>query len=87
MAEHANAFLLLTILGFVTVAAIFAMKYYSASWAERLRASRETSYRELADRLAGAQTANAASLAAMQADLTEIKAKLASIDKVLREVA
>ena len=86
MAEHANTFLLLTILGLVTILLIFGMKYFSAGRQARLRFISEGAYRELAEKGAAVQSASAVSLAAVQADLAEVKLKLTAIEKVLREV-
>jgi len=86
MAEHANAFLLLTILGLVTILLIFGMKYFSAGRQARMRLVTEGAYRELAEKGVAAQAASATSIAAIQADLIEVKTKLLAIEKVLREV-
>jgi hypothetical protein len=86
MAEHANTFLLLTILGLVTILLIFGMKYFSVGRQARMRLANEGAYRELAERGATAQAASATSIAAIQADLVEVKTKLVAIEKVLREV-
>jgi hypothetical protein len=86
MAEHANTFLLLTILGLVTILLIFGMKYFSAGRQARVRFIGEGAYRELAEKGAAAQSSSAATLATIQTDLAEVKAKLAAIEKVLREV-
>ena len=64
MAEHANTFLLLTILVLVTILLVFGMKYLSAARTVHARANGEEAYRELADKAVSLQAANAASLAA-----------------------
>ncbi len=51
-----------------------------------MRLANEGAYRELAERGAAAQAASATSIAAIQADLVEVKTKLVAIEKVLREV-
>jgi len=86
MAEHANAFLLLTMPGLVTVLLIFGMKYFSAGRQARLRFVSEGAFGELAEKGVAAQSSSAASPATMQVDLTEVKSKLIAIEKVLREV-
>jgi hypothetical protein len=86
MAEHDSAFLFLTILGLVTILLVFGMKYFSAGRQTRMRLVGETVYRELAEKGMAAQAASATSIAAIQADLVEVKTKLVAIEKVLREV-
>ncbi len=86
MMEHSMTFLLLTVLAFVVVLLIFGMKYFSAGRIARLRAANDTSYKELAEKMAAAQTANASALAAVRADLAEIKSVLGSVSRLLKEV-
>jgi hypothetical protein len=86
MAEHAHIFLLLTILGLVTILIVFGMKYFSGARQAGFRFASEGGYRELAERVSANQAATATSLAAVQADLLEMRTKLNAINKVLREV-
>ncbi len=86
MADHAHTFLLLTILVLVTILLVFGMKYISGARQARMRFTNEGAYRELVEKAAAAQSATAASLVTVQADLFAVKTKLAAIDKVLREV-
>ena len=51
-----------------------------------MRLVTEGTYRELAEKGVAAQAASATSIAAIQADLIEVKTKLLAIEKVLREV-
>ncbi len=46
----------------------------------------EAVHRELMEKASAAQTASAALLASIRADIAEVKVKLASIEKVLQEV-
>jgi hypothetical protein len=55
-----------------TILLIFGMKYFSAA--------------RQAQRTADAQSQGAASLSVMQADLSEIKARLAAVEKILKAV-
>lgn len=86
MTGHANSFLLLAILGLVTLLLVFGMKYFSAARQARLRSTNEGGWRQLAEQAAASQAASAASLAALQADLSEMRTRLTAIDTVLREV-
>jgi len=86
MSEHANAFLFLSILALATILLVFGMKYFSAAKQSRAGVAGENAWRDLAAKAAAAQTSSAAALAALQADVADVKGKLASIEKVLREV-
>ncbi|HEY3720016.1 MAG TPA: hypothetical protein VGL41_07750 [Roseiarcus sp.] len=86
MADHAPVFLLVTILVLVTILLLFFMKYFSAARQAMFRAAGDDSLRQLAERSALAQAASAASLAAVQSDVAEVKTRLAAIEKLLREV-
>jgi Tfp pilus assembly protein PilO len=86
MAEHANSFLLVTILVLLAIVLVFGMKYFSAGRQAQSRAVREDAYRALAESAASLQGTVAASLAALQADFAETKTRLAVIERMLREV-
>jgi Tfp pilus assembly protein PilO len=86
MADHDNVFLILSILSIIGVVVVVGMRSLSTVLQSRGTLATEEAHRELADKCAAAQTACAASLAAMQTDFAEMKSKLASIEKVLREV-
>ena len=53
MADHANTFLLVTILSFVTILLIFGMKYFAAARQAQARVTGDTAFRELAEKAAG----------------------------------
>lgn len=86
MTEHATTFPLITVLVLATILLVFGMKYLTAGRQARLRSAGETAYRELSATAVAAQSASAASLAGLQADVSEMKARLAAVEKVLREV-
>lgn len=87
MAHYANnTFPLVTIMLLATILLVFGMKYYSAARQAQARVTREDAYRELAAAAVAAQSAGASALSMAQSDLSEIKARLAAIEKVLREV-
>jgi len=71
---------------FGTILAIFAMKYLSSARQAQARIAIENSYRELAQKEVATQAENAASLSAIRSELTEIKARLGAIEKILKEV-
>ncbi|MEI2415122.1 hypothetical protein V8Z80_02975 [Orrella sp. JC864] len=86
MAQSGSAFLLVTILMLATVLAIFAMKYFVSARQARLRLADETAYRELAGQSARALREQAQSLDALREGLAEANARLARVEKVLKEV-
>jgi HAMP domain-containing protein len=71
---------------FGTVLIIFAMKYISAAYQARSRARSDDAYRQLAEKAAAIQTQSATSLSTMQTDLSEINARVAAVEKILKAV-
>ena len=73
-----------------TPIAIFAMKYWSDAKQARARREGDEAYRKLADDAVTAQAGSAATLAAtlaaIQSELAEIKTRMAAVEKVLKEV-
>lgn len=71
---------------FGTVLTIFGMKYVSATYQARSRALAEGAYRDLAEKASAAQAQTASALAKLQGDLTDVSARLISVEKILKEV-
>lgn len=86
MAGNAHDFLLPTILVLATMLLVFGMKYLSGVRQARLRFANDDQLRALTENAAAAHSATTASLAAAQGELAEMKARLAAIEKMLREV-
>ena len=86
MADHANTFLLVTILLFVTILLIFGMKYFSAARQAHARVTSDAAFHELAEKATALQSEAVAALAAVRAELADIKSRLASVEKILKEV-
>jgi Tfp pilus assembly protein PilO len=86
MAWNENPFPLITILVLVTTLLVFAMKYFSAWRNTHADLKSESDYRALAEKAATAQAATAASLSALLSDFDEMKARLVSVEKMLRDV-
>lgn len=86
MAEHANTFLLITLLMLVTILLIFGMKYFSTARQTQKRVMEQDAYRTLAEQATAAHSASTALLATLQTDLFEAKTRLASIERILKEV-
>jgi hypothetical protein len=62
------------------------MKYLSAAYAARARLANDEAYRALAEKAATGLTQNQAALGAIQAELTNLSASLAAIEKILKQV-
>lgn len=86
MAANANTFLLVTILILVTILLVFGMKYSSVARQARARLASDDAYRELAARATAAHSESAASLSSLHAELGEIKVRVASMEKLLKDV-
>lgn len=84
MAEH--VYLLTLFLPLATALLIFGMKYYAAVQQARARLASDEAYRQVAEQAAAAQAEMAATLAAMNAALGDVKARLVVVEKILREV-
>jgi predicted negative regulator of RcsB-dependent stress response len=84
MSEH--VYFLTLGLPLATLLVIFGMKYWSAAHKARAESASADAYRELAAKSAAAQAENAATLAAMQITLADMKGRLASVETMLKEV-
>jgi Tfp pilus assembly protein PilO len=85
MVEH-GPFLLVTILVLVTILLIFAMKFLSDARQAQLGIASANDYRELAQKAVQVHTDSAAFMASAQSDLSEIKSRLAAVEKLLKDV-
>ncbi len=86
MADRPLIFLLVTALVLLTVLSIFAMKYFFAARQARLLLTSEETYRALAERAVNAHEETAAALASLKQSISDIGARLAGIEKVLKDV-
>ena len=71
---------------FMTILAIFAMRYALKAFQARTEAASGGQYQALAARTAAAQAETAATLATVKAQLADIAASLATVEKVLKQV-
>jgi hypothetical protein len=65
---------------------VFFMKYVSAVLQARVRLGQDEAYRAIAIQAAAAQTQMAATLSSFGNVLTEIKSRLAVVERVLKDV-
>jgi len=86
MIQQPHNFLVPTILALATILLVFGMKYMSGARQARLRIVGDDTYRLLAEKATAAQFAVTESLAAAKAELADVRARLVSIERMLREV-
>ena len=86
MIEHTHNFLVPTILVLATVLLVFGMKYMSGARQARLRLASDDTFRLLTERAIAAQSTMAESIATAKAELADVRTRLISIEKMLRDV-
>lgn len=75
----------LTVL-FGTIAFVFTLRYVSQAVQARAHAAQNQDYRKLASDAVTAQSGNAATLSAIQSELTQIKTRMANVEAILKAV-
>ena len=71
---------------FGTIIVVFGLRFLQASAVAGADAAHTDAYRTLASDAVTAQAGNAATLSAIQSELAEIKARMTSVEKILKEV-
>jgi len=71
---------------FGTIIIVFGIRYLQASAVAGADAAHTDAYRKLASDAVTAQAGNAATLSAIQSELAEIKARMASVETILKAV-
>lgn len=69
-----------------TIIIVFAIRFLQASAVASADAAHTDAYRKLASDAVTAQSANAATLSAIQSELAEIKTRMSSVEKILKAV-
>ena len=69
-----------------TPLAIFGLKYWASAKAADVQTRNQEAYRKLAADAVTAQSGNAVTLSAIQSELAEIKARMASVETILKAV-
>jgi hypothetical protein len=62
------------------------MRYVSAVLQARARLANDDAYRQTAEKAAAAEAETASALTSIQASLAEVRARLTSVEKILKEV-
>ncbi len=84
MSEH--VYLLTVGLPLATVLLVFGMRYASAVQQARARLAHDDAYRQVAETAVSLQSQTATALSALQSTLSDVKARLTAIEKVLKDV-
>jgi hypothetical protein len=71
---------------FGTIILVFFIRFLQASAVAGADATHTDAYRKLASDAVTAQTGNAATLAAIQSELAELKTRMTSVEKILKAV-
>jgi hypothetical protein len=79
-------YLLTLVLPLATVLIVFAMRYYAAVQQARARLANDDAYRQLAESASAAQSRISASLAAMEANLSDVRTRMGAVETILKAV-
>lgn len=71
---------------FGTIILVFFIRFLSASAVAGIEAARTEAYRKLAADAVTAQSGNAATLSAIQSEITEIKTRMVNVETILKTV-
>ncbi|HEY1604544.1 MAG TPA: hypothetical protein VGF77_02995 [Allosphingosinicella sp.] len=79
-------YLLTLVLPLATILIVFAMRNRAAVQQARARLANDDAYRQLAESASAAQARIAASLAAMEASLSDLRTRMAAVETILKAV-
>ena len=79
-------FLVTISLPLLTILLVFGMRSYAAVQQAKARLGGEEAFRQVAEASVAAQSETATRLAAIDASLTDVKARLASVETILKTV-
>lgn len=79
-------YLLTLVLPLATILIVFGMRYYAAVQQARARLANDDAYRQLAESASAAQSQIATSLAAMEANLSDVRTRMAAVETILKAV-
>ncbi|MGG1947818.1 hypothetical protein AB1286_23970 [Trinickia sp. NRRL B-1857] len=86
MTDKGTMFLLVTVLVLLTCLLIFAMKYFSVVRRAQLSHASDDAYRALAERAVKGQEEMMLVVTGLRATIEHVEKRLASVEKVLKEV-
>jgi hypothetical protein len=79
-------YLLTLVLPLATILIVFAMRYFALVQQARARLANDDAYRQLAESASAAQSRIATSLAAMEANLSDVRTRMAAVETILKAV-
>ena len=79
-------YLMTLVLPLATILIVFGMRYYASVQQARARLANDDAYRQLAESASTAQSRIAASLAAMEASLSDVRTHMAAVETILKAV-
>jgi len=79
-------YLLTLVLPLATILIVFAMRYYAHVQQAKARLANDDAYRQLAETASAAQSKIATSLAAIEASLSDVRARMSSVETILKAV-
>ena len=79
-------YLLTLVLPLATILIVFAMRCYATVQQARTRLANDDAYRQLAETASAAQSKIATSLAAIEASLSDVRARMSSVETILKAV-
>ncbi|MCI3134745.1 hypothetical protein [Phenylobacterium aquaticum] len=69
-----------------TVILVFGMRAYASIQQAKARSGAEEAYRQIAEKAIAAQSETAAALAGLKTALADVPARLAAVEKILKQV-
>jgi len=79
-------YLLTLVLPLATVLIVFGMRYYAIIQQARARQSNDDAYRQLAQCASAAQSQIVTSLTALDANVSDVRARMAAVETILKAV-
>ena len=79
-------YLLTLVLPLATILIVFGVRYNAVVQQARARLANDDAYRQLAEAASAVQSQIATSLAAMEANLSDVRARMAAVETILKAV-
>ena len=79
-------YLLTLVLPLATILIVFGMRSYAAVQQAKARMANDDAYRQFAESASAAQSQIATSLAAMEANLSDVRTRMAAVETILKAV-
>jgi hypothetical protein len=79
-------YLLTLMLPLATILVVFAMRYYALVQQAKARLANDDAYRQLAETASTVQSRIATSLTAMEANVADVRSRMAAVEAILKAV-